>query len=47
MKKKLFALLMALVMVLSLTACGGNKGEDTPPAGNSGDTSGSVETSGG
>ena len=47
MKKKLFALLMALVMVLSLAACGGNKGEDTPPAGNSGDTSGSGETSGG
>ena len=29
MKKKLFALLMALVMVLSLAACGGDKGGDT------------------
>ena len=28
MKKKLFALLMALVMVLSLAACGGDKGGD-------------------
>ena len=29
MKKKLFALLMAMVMVLSLAACGGDKGGDT------------------
>lgn len=34
MKKKLFALLMALVMVLSLAACGGDEGGDTQqPAG--------------
>ena len=32
MKKKLFALLMAMVMVLSLAACGGDKGGDQAPA---------------
>ena len=31
MKKKLFALLMALIMVLSLAACGGDKGGETTP----------------
>ena len=30
MKKKLFALLMAMVMVLSLAACGGDKGDQAP-----------------
>ena len=29
MKKKLFALLMALILVLSLAACGGGQGGDT------------------
>ncbi len=36
MKKKLFALLMALVMVLSLAACGGDKGGDTQAPADSG-----------
>ena len=35
MKKKLFALLMALVMVLSLAACGGDKGGDSQQSGDS------------
>ena len=34
MVKKLFALLLALMMLLSLTACGGDK---TPPADSGGD----------
>ena len=36
MKKKLFALLMALVMVLSLAACGGDNGGDTQAPADSG-----------
>ena len=36
MKKKLFALLMALVMVLSLAACGGNEGDSQPADSGSG-----------
>lgn len=36
MKKKLFALLMAMVMVLSLAACGGDKGGDTQAPADSG-----------
>ena len=47
MKKKLFALLMALVMVLSLAACGGGSGDsasdggsDSQPAGDTGSTGG-------
>nr|WP_325214926.1 extracellular solute-binding protein [uncultured Oscillibacter sp.] len=36
MKKKLFALLMALVMVLSLAACGGDKGGDAQQPADSG-----------
>ncbi len=39
MKKKLFALLMALVMVLSLAACGGEKGGDTQAPADSGASS--------
>ena len=31
--KKLFALLLALVLTLSLAACGGGSGESAPPAG--------------
>ena len=38
MKKKLFALLMALVMVLSLAACGGDKGGDTQQPADSGNS---------
>ena len=45
MKKKLFALLMATVMVLSLAACGGGKkSEETSSAG--GDTAAAEESSG-
>ena len=36
MKKKLFALLMALCMVLSLAACGGGKGGDAQAPADSG-----------
>ena len=43
MKKKLFALLMALVMVLSLAACGGDKGGDTQAPADSGTTSGDTQ----
>ena len=31
--KKMFALLLALVLTLSLAACGGGSGESAPPAG--------------
>ena len=30
MKKKFMCLMMAMVMVLSLAACGGSKAEETP-----------------
>lgn len=43
MKKRLFALLMAGVMVLGLAACGGNKDTDTTPEG-SGDGEEAVES---
>ncbi len=45
MKKKLFALLMALVMVLSLAACGGNDG-GSQPAGSGSQPSGDAQPAG-
>ncbi len=47
MKKKLFALLMALVMVLSLAACGGDKGGDTQAPADSGTSTGTEQPSDG
>ena len=47
MKKKLFALLMALVMVLSLAACGGDKGGDTQAPADSGASTGTEQPSDG
>ncbi len=47
MKKKLFALLMALVMVLSLAACGGDKGGDSQPSGGNDTQQGDAQPSGG
>ena len=47
MKKKLFALLMALVMVLSLAACGGDKGGDTQAPADSGASTGTGQPSNG
>ena len=47
MKKKLFALLMALVMVLSLAACGGDKGGDPQPSGGNDTQQGDAQPSGG
>ena len=46
MKKKLFALLMALSLVLSLAACGGDKGGDTQPADGDSQTAGDTQPSG-
>ncbi len=46
MKKKLFALLMALILVLSLAACGGGQGGDTQPAEGNTQTSGDNQSSG-
>ena len=45
MKKKLFALLMALVMVLSLAACGGNDG-GSQPAGSGSQPAGDAQPAG-
>ena len=47
MKKKLFALLMAMVMVLSLAACGGDKGGDTQAPADSGASTGTEQPSDG
>ena len=46
MKKKLFALLMALVLVLSLAACGGDKGGDTQPSDGGAQSSGEAQPAG-
>ena len=46
MKKKLFALLMALSLVLSLAACGGDKGGDTQPSDGDSQTAGDTQPSG-
>ena len=43
MKKKLFALLMALVMVLSLAACGGGSGDTQQPADSGSQSSGDTQ----
>ena len=47
MKKKLFALLMALSLVLSLAACGGDKNGDNQSNGGDTQTSGDTQPSGG
>ena len=46
--KRIFTLMLALVMTLSLAACGGSKQEETPAdnAGNGGDSDGTLDFGG-